>query len=111
MIEVVAHLRWGSHCCLRGGQRIPQRRWSRRAWSLSALLVVDQMIGTPELRANVYAFRLIFEARKLIETGVNQGRRDYLLAARDELLRVVMLLESDHEIHERRDQENRDRAS
>lgn len=100
MIAVVEHLRWASYCCLRGGQR----RWERCEWTLSALLVVDTMIRTAELRADPVAFRLVFEARKLIETGLKMRKRDYVLVARDELRRAIGVLEGDHERQDTRDQ-------
>lgn len=97
MIEVATHLRWGSYCCLRGGQPQSRPLCHRRGWALSGLLVVDAMIGSADLRANPYAFRLVYEARKLIETGLNSKKPAYVLAARDELRRAVALLESDQE--------------
>lgn len=104
MIAVAEHLRWASYCCLRGGQRRCERRWIRCGWTLSALLVVDTMIKSAELRSDPVAFRLVFEARKLIETGLKVRKRDYVLGARDELQRAIALLESEHGRQETRDQ-------
>ncbi len=104
VIAVAEHLRWASYCCLRGGRSQWERRWIRRGWSLHSLFAVETMIRTAELRAVPVAFRLVFEARKLIEVGISVGRRDYMLAARDELRRAVAILESEHERPETRDQ-------
>lgn len=104
MITVAEHLRWGSYCCLRGGSGRFRRRWHRRGWSLSALLVVDTMLSTVELRIDPVAFRLVYQARELIESGLNGGNHSYVLAARDDLRRAIGVLEGDYERSETRDQ-------
>lgn len=96
VIDVANHLRWGAYCCLRSATAGVSRS-HRRGWRLSAQFVVDAMLESQELRAHVYPFRIVFEARKLLETGALLGKAPYMLAARAELLKAVWILECEDE--------------